>query len=376
MFLWKRVVAGELERALVFVRGRLEEVLEPGVHYVRHMRPGLEVEVVSTLHTVLTSAHAATLVRSENRLVDAYFHRVLAPEGHAAVILADGMLVRVLAPGETALVWKTPRAVEIRRFDMAAEPKVEAALLPALIRFGAAAARVQFVTVGEETAGLVYVNGRLLQRVGPGTHAFWAMLGAVRVELVELRRQLLEVNGQEILTKDKVTLRVNISAEFRVADPELAARTVRNPGDLLYRLLQLAVRRTLGTRTLDELLQEKVDIDPASAEAIRKEMLAVGVVTGAMALKDVILPGEIREILNQVVAAEKRAQANLIQRREETAATRSLLNTARLMEESPILLRLKELETLEKLTEKVGSVTVTGGFEGMLEKLLPGPNRK
>ena len=71
-------------------------------------------------------------------------------------------------------------------------------------------------------------------------------------------------------------------------------------------------------------------------------------------INDVILPGEIREILNQVVAAEKRAQANLIHRREETAATRSLLNTARLMEESPILIRLKALETLEKLTEKGG----------------------
>ena len=155
-----------------------------------------------------------------------------------------------------------------------------------------------------------------------------------------------------------------------MVDPVMAARTVRNAGESLYRLLQLAVRRTLGTRTLDELLMDKVDIEPASADAIRKEMASVGVEVGTMALKDVILPGEIREILNQVVAAEKRAQANLIHRREETAATRSLLNTARLMEESPILIRLKELETLEKLTEKVGSITVTGGFEGMLEKLL------
>ena len=120
------------------------------------------------------------------------------------------------------------------------------------------------------------------------------------------------------------------------------------------------MRRTLGTRTFDELLMEKVDIELASAELIRKEMAAAGVEVG-----------EIREILNQVVAAEKRAQANLIHRREETAATRSLLNTARLMEESPILIRLKALETLEKLTEKVGTVTVTGGFEGMLEKLPP-----
>jgi len=92
-------------------------------------------------------------------------------------------------------------------------------------------------------------------------------------------------------------------------------------------------------------------------------------------VKDVILPGEMKTILNQVVEAEKVAQANLIRRREETAATRSLLNTARLMEENPTLLRLKELETLEKVTEKVGSLTVYGGLEGVLTKLVPGMTR-
>jgi regulator of protease activity HflC (stomatin/prohibitin superfamily) len=87
-------------------------------------------------------------------------------------------------------------------------------------------------------------------------------------------------------------------------------------------------------------------------------------------VKDVILPGEMKTILNQVVEAEKRAQANLIQRREETAATRSLLNTARLMEENRTLLRLKELETLEKVTEKIDKLTVYGGLEGVLKDVV------
>ncbi|MBI2688295.1 MAG: slipin family protein [Acidobacteria bacterium] len=369
MFL-KRVVVKEMERALVFVRGRLEAVLPAGVHRMLTLRTGMEVEIHSTLETILISQRTRELVHSTSSLIDEHFVRVIVGEGRAAMVFADGVLVRVLGPGEFALVWKEPRKVTVREFDIVAQPAIEDALVPALTRFGANTARVQFVTVGEQMAGLIFVNGQLLRRVDPGTHAFWAALGAVRAELVDLRRQVLEVNAQEILTKDKVTLRVNISAEFRIVDPVRVAQSVRNPGETLYRLLQLAVRRTLGTRTLDELLMEKVDIEPASAEAIRQEMAAIGVEVGTMALKDVILPGEIREILNQVVAAEKRAQANLIQRREETAATRSLLNTARLMEESPILMRLKELETLEKLTEKVGTVTVTGGFEGMLEKLL------
>ena len=74
-------------------------------------------------------------------------------------------------------------------------------------------------------------------------------------------------------------------------------------------------------------------------------------------------PGEMKTILNQVIEAEKRSQANMIQRREETAATRSLLNTAKLMENNPVLLRLKELEASERIAEKVGSITVTGGLK-------------
>jgi regulator of protease activity HflC (stomatin/prohibitin superfamily) len=91
-------------------------------------------------------------------------------------------------------------------------------------------------------------------------------------------------------------------------------------------------------------------------------------------VKDLILPGEIKLLLNQVVEAEKYAQANLIKRREEVAATRSLLNTAKLIETSPTLLRLKELETLERLTEKVEKFTVFGGFDGMLRELVKIPH--
>jgi regulator of protease activity HflC (stomatin/prohibitin superfamily) len=90
----------------------------------------------------------------------------------------------------------------------------------------------------------------------------------------------------------------------------------------------------------------------------------------SVGIKDIILPGDMKEILNKVVEAEKVAQANLIKRREETAATRSLLNTARLMDENPTLMRLKELETLEKVTEKVDKLTVFGGLEGVLEDVV------
>ena len=159
-------------------------------------------------------------------------------------------------------------------------------------------------------------------------------------------------------------MRVNISAVYEIVNVVTARSGVKDVNEHLYRTLQIAVRQTLGKRTLEEVLAEKTDIDETVSAEVRREMEAYGVRVGAIALKDIILPGDIRDILNQVVTAEKQAQANLIRRREETAATRSLLNTAKLMEDNPLLVRLKELETLEKIADKVEKITVVGGLEG------------
>jgi regulator of protease activity HflC (stomatin/prohibitin superfamily) len=242
-------------------------------------------------------------------------------------------------------------------------------MVAALARLGRESCAT-FTLVDEGKRGLVYIDGRLVRELGAGTYAFWNALGTPRVEVVEMRRQTVEVPGQEILTKDKVTIRVNISAVFEIVDATASRATAKDASELLYRTLQIAVRQTLGKRALEEILAEKVDIDETVAADVRREMGAFGVRVGAIAIKDIILPGDIREILNQVVTAEKQAQANLIRRREETAATRSLLNTAKLMEDNPLLIRLKELETLEKVADKVDKITVVGGLNSLLEKTV------
>jgi regulator of protease activity HflC (stomatin/prohibitin superfamily) len=267
------------------------------------------------------------------------------------------------------LFWKG--AVEIRAvvIDARERPEIDRAHLPGLIRLGASA-QATFAHVPDSKVGILYIDNRFVRLLDPGTYGFWNAAGPAQVDLLDLRRQPLEIPGQEILTRDKVSIRVNVSADYRVVDPSLAKRAVKDYSETLYRKLQFAVRQTLGRKTLDEILAEKVDLDPGVAEAVRAEMRLIGVEVGSIALKDIVLPGDMRDILNQVVTAEKQAQANLIRRREETAATRSLLNTARLLEENPMLVRLKELETLEKLTEKVDRITVTGGYDGLLTELL------
>ena len=174
----------------------------------------------------------------------------------------------------------------------------------------------------------------------------------------------------EILTRDKVSLRVNLTALWQVLDVVKARSTLSNFVELIYKELQFALREAVGTRTLDELLGDKGVLDREIGNAVRARVEDHGVVVRSVGVKDVILPGEMKTILNQVVEAEKVAQANLVKRREETAATRSLLNTARLRDENPTLLRLKELETLEKVTEKIDKLTVFGGLDGVLKDVV------
>ncbi|WP_370269831.1 slipin family protein, partial [Nioella sp.] len=156
----------------------------------------------------------------------------------------------------------------------------------------------------------------------------------------------------------------------RVVDAVKAVTMVRDHAEALHRAVQLAFRKTLGAMTLDRLLAEKGAVDAEAAAKVRAEMAELGIEVGEIALKDVILPGEMRDILNQVVAAQKEAEAGVIRRREETNATRSLLNTARVMADNPVMLRLKELEALETIAGKVERLTVHNGTEGLLSDLV------
>jgi regulator of protease activity HflC (stomatin/prohibitin superfamily) len=367
---WKRIIVGDQERILISKNGRFSTILTPG-EYRLFVSPTvrLEVETHYTNSLVFQSTWADYLVKERPQLVAEFFTVVETTDTQVAMVYVDGKLFKVLAPAKRALFWRGLSGVSAEVVDVIDEQSVPPAKLPALERLGRESLAT-FSIVEEARIGLFYLDNRLIRTLTPGKYGFWAVAGNPRVDVVDLRRQILEVPGQEILSKDKVSLRVNILAEFQVIDAIKAKQMVKDFTEYLYRLLQRAVRQTLGRKTLEEILADKTDVEEPVAEAVRTEMSAMGVEVGSISLKDIILPGDVRAIMNQVVSAEKQAQANLIRRREETAATRSLLNTAKLLEDNPILVRLKELETLEKLVEKVDRVSVSGGFQGLLDNLM------
>ncbi|MCI4663020.1 MAG: slipin family protein [Neomegalonema sp.] len=373
-----RLTISENERALVLVQGRFSDILTPGEHVLRSAGKAVEIERHALGNPDFSSSYAQALFRERPDLVEAHLTEIRTSADEIALITRNGQPDSLLGPDERRVVWTAAGPWTIERFDVREAQEIPAALARRIERLIAPQsllskpgmrANITRVEVENEQAGLLFVDGAYQRMLGAGKTLFWSVGRSVSVKLVDLRRHALDVSGQEILTKDRVSIRVNLAADYRVTDPLKAVREVKDYSDALYRAVQYAFRKTLGAKTLDEILANKVSVDAEAAEQIRSEMREIGIEVGEIALKDVILPGEMREILNQVVSAEKQAQANVIRRREETAATRSLLNTAKVMEENPIMLRLKELEALETIAGRVGNLVVHNGPQGLLSDI-------
>ncbi len=183
-----------------------------------------------------------------------------------------------------------------------------------------------------------------------------------------MKQQELTIAGQEILTKDKVGIRMNVSCTYRTRDAVALVENINNFGQQIYSFVQLAIRELAGNYKLDEILEWKEALSEKIFERVKEKEGAFYVEFLSLGIKDIILPGEIKDIMNSVLVAEKTAQSNIISRREEVASTRSLLNTAKLMDENKTLYRLKELEYLERICDKVGEISVNGN-SGLVEQL-------
>lgn len=376
MFGYKRMVIAQHERGLLFEERSFRRLLEPGVYRFFDPLNRVAVERYDLSTPEFQHALSDFLRKDYPELCAQHFQVVELNEQQAGLLYKNDRLSGILPPGSRRLYWRGPVEVRVETVDIAADARIPERLAVLLLKTRLielnreVAASVYACEVADHQTGLLLVNGELREMLKPGVYAFWTFRQTVAVELVDKRLQALEVAGQEILTKDKVSLRINLSAGYTVADPVLARQGLPNTRDFLYRELQFALRQAVGTRTLDELLGDKSGLDESVFEQVRSRATVHGLVMHSVGIKDVILPGDMKEILNQVVEAEKAAQANVIKRREETAATRSLLNTAKLLEDNPTLLRLKELETLEKVSAKIERLTVFGGLDTVLRDLV------
>jgi regulator of protease activity HflC (stomatin/prohibitin superfamily) len=366
----KRVAVGDGERALLYKNRRFERVLGPGVTWVWDLLARSEVRVFDLAAVEYEGKDVEVLVQRLGAALADTFVLADVAVTEVGLVSKNGKLEDVLAPGSRKLYWKGAVSVSVEKLPLTEGLEVPEAAVKRLRQIGVLERFAVAVNVPAESAGLVFFDGNLSRQLAPGAYAFWNFQKNVSAEVIELRVQSVEVAGQELLTKDKVSLRVNLSASIRVTDAVAVKTKVAKYLDYLYRELQFGLRKAVSAKTLDELLGDKASLDADIFAYAKGRVAELGIEVLGVGVKDVILPGEMKELLNRVVQAEKEAQANVIRRREEANATRSLLNTAKLIEESPTLMRLKELEALEKVTEKIEKLTVFGGLEGLLGQLV------
>ncbi|ELD9718071.1 slipin family protein [Escherichia coli] len=369
----KKISVRKDQLALLSRNGDYYKVLHAGEHILPWLNTP-EVLLITLDGSEVPDVLADYLRRFQPDWVERYCVVADLSETEVGALYMDGILLEMLPPSTRRLYWRVEDDLALVRMNTQ-QVQVQTEVMNAVLqprRKGAVKGRDAILTVQVPAwhVGVLKIDGETQALLPPGLTAYWKINHLVEAEVVDTRLQVLEVSGQEILTKDKVNLRINLAANWRYSDVLLAFSQLTKPIDHLYRELQFALREAVGTRTLDELLEDKQVIDDVVSEQVKLRMKPFGMEIASLGVKDIVLPGDMKNILAQLVEAEKSAQANVIRRREETAATRSLLNTAKVMENNPVALRLKELETLERVAERIDNISVFGGLDQVLHGLV------
>ncbi|EHR8283298.1 slipin family protein [Escherichia coli] len=369
----KKISVRKDQLALLSRNGDYYKVLHAGEHILPWLNTP-EVLLITLDGSEVPDVLADYLRRFQPDWVERYCVVADLSETEAGALYMDGILLEILPPSTRRLYWRVEDELALVRMNTQQVP-VQTEVMNAVLqprRKGVVKGRDAILTVQVPAwhVGVLKIDGETQALLPPGLTAYWKINHLVEAEVVDTRLQVLEVSGQEILTKDKVNLRINLAANWCYSDVLLAFSQLTKPIDHLYRELQFALREAVGTRTLDELLEDKQVIDDVVSEQVKLRMKPFGMEIASLGVKDIVLPGDMKNILAQLVEAEKSAQANVIRRREETAATRSLLNTAKVMENNPVALRLKELETLERVAERIDNISVFGGLDQVLHGLV------
>lgn len=354
----KRINVKAYEKALVFRNGKLVDVLTSGKHWLGF---GRKVQYYDVTELFYHENELNQLLQNEkfSNMVDI----TIVKDNEIMIQYKDGLFHNVLTPGKYCY-WNDGIQYEYDRVDLN-EIEVNDSIDRKVLHIPIVAKYFTVHIVESYEKGLLYIDGEMIKTMKPGLYYYWKGQKNAIIKKVDLRKQQMEISGQELLTKDKAAVRLNFYAGYQVTDVSKALDETKDYARQLHVLIQLGIREYVGQYSLDDLLANKQSASPYIMQYAKTTANSMGVNLLDCGIRDIILPGDVRDIMNQVLIAEKKAQANVIMRREETASTRSLLNTAKLMEDNEMLFRLKEMEYMEKISEKVGEISLNGGNKVM-----------
>ncbi|WP_372368836.1 SPFH domain-containing protein [Candidatus Uabimicrobium sp. HlEnr_7] len=222
----------------------------------------------------------------------------------------------------------------------------------------------QIVDIWEYEKGLLYREGKFEKLLDSGRHSIrsWEPLSIVKLDLREVSTT---IQAQEILTKDKIGVRVTLIAQYQIINPTAAIHNVDNYQEQLYQDLQLTLRENITGRSTEEILEDRDVLSAQLLDEIAPRVEKYGVLLHRVGVKDIILPGVVRNVFLQEVEADRRGRAERISARYAVSIARSKANTAKILQENPHVMRLKELETLAEMASKEGNVVIIPGLSNL-----------
>lgn len=352
----KKVIINENQRGLLFKNGKYVKMLPAGKYF---SYGGKEIEVLNLDQPIVSDKCALDIILSD-KMVAHNVSVIEVADEELALHFVNGKFASVLRHGKYAF-WSLIDKHEYKIVDIST-PEVSADV-PEYIFTKIPSIYYTKVEVLEYQKARLYFNQKFIKILDAGTYYFWKNGVKIDVGFVDTRLTQMDITGQEILTQDKVSLRINFVCNYRVTDYVKILTEIDDFAEQMHVAAQLALREYVGKFKLDEILENKTQMSEFVFAKLKEKEKELFVEITDAGVKDIILPGEIREIMNTVLVAEKRAQANVITRREEVASTRSLLNTAKLMDENQTLYKLKELEYVERICENVGNINLNGNTD-------------
>lgn len=363
--IFRRIKIRNYEVGLKFREDEFVGLLGVGVHWLLDPFGALRVDVVSRrdpwiVHEKLDILVKSGVLKSQAMVIDLKDHE-------RALVWIDGRFTRILPSGLYAY-WLGQREVRIEVVDVR-QVRFEHTDFKVVVRAPGATLLLDICAVQRDHVGVLFQDGKYVEILPPRQYAFWKGTADARVVEIDMRDCVADISGQEIITADKVTLRMNALVTYRVSDAKRAVSATDDYRQALYREAQLALRAVIGARELDNFLISKEAVASEIKQLLWPRAGSIGLEVVSVGIRDVILPGDMKELMNKVTEAKKAAEANLIVRREETAAMRSQANTAKLLADNPTLMRLRELEILEKIGQS-GKLNVVLGEKGLADRIV------
>lgn len=370
MFFFKQFKIRSYEMGLLFRDQEFQGLLAAGTHRFFDPLGKVRVDVVSQRDPWLVHEKLDLIIKSGS-LQDCVV--VLDLKDHErALVWIENRFSHILPAGLFAY-WTGQKQVRVEVIDIR-QVRFQHEQFKVIVRSPFAAKLLDVCAVQRDHVGVLFIDGRYVDTLSPGEYAFWKGPADAKLVEVDLRETMVDVSGQDIMTADKVTLRLNAVVTYQIVDAKKAVSQTDDVRQALYRETQLVLRAVVGARELDAFLTDKDAVAKEIEDNVRRRAGELGLQIASVGIRDVILPGDMKDLMNKVTEAKKAAEANLIARREETAAIRSQANTAKLLADSPVLMRLRELEVLEKIAANGKLNIVLGdkapGEKGLADKVI------